>query len=347
MTHALLPASGNFYKANLHTHSTYSDGEQTVEQIKELYMSRGYSVVAFTDHDVMIDQSHLNEDEKFLALTSYEIYTNNDACGLPWSKMPCYHLNLYAKDPHETYYPCANPRYAVIGHAREHVQDYYKGDYTRRYSVEGQNEMIAEARAHGFLVSYNHACWSLQHYPDYIGLEGVTAVEVFNSGCVLGGYTLDASEHVLDDMLHAGKRVYPVAGDDSHDRYGCCWGWVRFKAPSLTYDNIMTAYEKGDFYASWGPDISSLVIEDGIVKLDCTGAVKISLQTDGRWCAYITAPAGETVDHWEVDVRHWLREARALGITDKAYIRLTLTDAAGNLALTRGYFADEMDDIEL
>ena len=50
----LLPESGQFYKANIHCHSTVSDGCLTPEQIKKAYMDHGYSVVAYTDHDVFI-----------------------------------------------------------------------------------------------------------------------------------------------------------------------------------------------------------------------------------------------------------------------------------------------------
>ena len=50
----LLPKDGIFYKANLHCHSTHSDGKLTVEQLKEVYKKEGYSVVAFSDHNVLI-----------------------------------------------------------------------------------------------------------------------------------------------------------------------------------------------------------------------------------------------------------------------------------------------------
>ena len=36
----LLPESGNYYKANLHCHSTYSDGRLTPEELKEECRSR-------------------------------------------------------------------------------------------------------------------------------------------------------------------------------------------------------------------------------------------------------------------------------------------------------------------
>lgn len=344
MIHELIPANGRFYKANLHTHTCCSDGIHTPEEVKKIYMDAGYAVVAFTDHDIMIDHSDLNEEEKFLALTSYEVETNQVDAGLTWPHMPTYHLNFYAKNPHETYYPCANPAY-TFGHAPEYVQPYYRGDYVRRYSVEGQNEMIAEAKAHGFLVSYNHPAWSLQSYPDYAGLEGVTAVEVYNTGSILEGYILDGAEHVLEDFLRLGKRVYPVAGDDSHKDADCCGGWVRFKAPALTYDCIMAAYERGDFYASWGPDIQSLLLEDGILKMDCTGAVRVCLTTGGRMTDYKVAPAGQTLDHYEADLRPWLADARQCHMEHSAYFRLTLIDDKGGKALTRGYFADELTDM--
>ena len=59
----------SFYKANLHTHSDYSDGKYSVEELKNAYKEHGYSVVAFTDHEHLIDNSRLN-DENFLAITS-------------------------------------------------------------------------------------------------------------------------------------------------------------------------------------------------------------------------------------------------------------------------------------
>ena len=36
MKQYLLPENGKFYKVNMHSHSTYSDGVQTPEQLKEI-----------------------------------------------------------------------------------------------------------------------------------------------------------------------------------------------------------------------------------------------------------------------------------------------------------------------
>jgi histidinol phosphatase-like PHP family hydrolase len=54
MKQYLLPKDGNFYKANLHCHTVYSDGNKTPEEIKTAYQQRGYSVVAYTDHELLI-----------------------------------------------------------------------------------------------------------------------------------------------------------------------------------------------------------------------------------------------------------------------------------------------------
>ena len=45
----LLPKDGNFYKANLHVHSTYSDGRWMPKEIKKAYMEKG--LIIFTDPD--------------------------------------------------------------------------------------------------------------------------------------------------------------------------------------------------------------------------------------------------------------------------------------------------------
>ena len=75
MKKILLPeenATLNYYKANLHCHSTISDGTKTPEQLKEDYKAHGYSILSITDHEVFIPHSELSDSE-FLMLNGYEI----------------------------------------------------------------------------------------------------------------------------------------------------------------------------------------------------------------------------------------------------------------------------------
>ena len=68
----LISNEGKFYKAALHCHSTVSDGKLTPEELKNEYMRRGYSIVAYTDHDIMIPHPELLS-EGFLPITAMEI----------------------------------------------------------------------------------------------------------------------------------------------------------------------------------------------------------------------------------------------------------------------------------
>ena len=67
MKKILLDETLNFYRANLHCHSTISDGKKTPEELKEFYRSRGYSAIAYTDHNVFIPHNDLTDDS-FVAL---------------------------------------------------------------------------------------------------------------------------------------------------------------------------------------------------------------------------------------------------------------------------------------
>ena len=58
----ILPSNVNWYRANMHCHSNISDGSFTPDKIKKVYKEKGYSIVAFTDHDILLDHSYLNDD---------------------------------------------------------------------------------------------------------------------------------------------------------------------------------------------------------------------------------------------------------------------------------------------
>ena len=90
----------NSYKANLHTHSTCSDGGLTPEEIKEHYKERGYSIISYTDHDVFITHNELT-DPDFLVLNGYELEVNQPAAKVsPITKngKTC-HMCLIALEP--------------------------------------------------------------------------------------------------------------------------------------------------------------------------------------------------------------------------------------------------------
>ena len=98
MRRYLLPQGSNSYKANLHCHTTLSDGRLSPEEIRRVYMAKGYSIVAYTDHGVMADCSAL-ETEGFLPLRGCEVEICADAPkGTPHRNIKCCHLCFIALD---------------------------------------------------------------------------------------------------------------------------------------------------------------------------------------------------------------------------------------------------------
>ena len=92
------------YKANLHTHSTVSDGEDTLAAVIEAYYAQGYDVLAMTEHGVVnkgwdkvpntvpiLSYHFLNPFEKPVPLTEeryQEITTGSDRGGRGMTDVP-------------------------------------------------------------------------------------------------------------------------------------------------------------------------------------------------------------------------------------------------------------------
>ena len=100
----LIPENGSFYKANLHCHSTISDGKLTPEELKAAYKAQGYSIIAYTDHDVLIPHPEL-ADEEFLPLNGFEVEVNEEK-DEPFSQIKTCHLCMVALEPDNIIQPC-------------------------------------------------------------------------------------------------------------------------------------------------------------------------------------------------------------------------------------------------
>ncbi|MBE6553971.1 MAG: PHP domain-containing protein [Ruminococcaceae bacterium] len=329
MKQYIIPESGQFYRANLHCHSTNSDGDLPPEKIKEIYKAAGYSVVAYSDHNVLIDHSDL-DDEDFLTLTSVEIDVNKKTA-FSWNKSPCYHINFYPDDQHNTAIPCFNPKY--VWGKREDLRDaqVYVGEPDFERDYENVSDMINEFAKHGFMAMLNHPTWSLQTMEDYKNLDttNIFAMEMYNHGCYVMGWD-EINGHVYDELLRRGDKLFCTATDDNHNHapYGTAdWdslgGFVMIKAPALTHKDIYQALKAGNFYASMGPEIRELYMEDGYLYVKTSPAAKIILTTSVRQ-ARIVYP---TTTH------STLTEARFnLNRIHPGYVRLTVFDEKGRQA---------------
>ena len=336
----LLPEEGNFYKANLHCHSTVSDGKLSPETLKGAYMAHGYSIIAYTDHDVMIPHHELT-DERFLALTGYEMEVNEPDGGRPFNLLKTCHMCFIALEPEKEEQVCYHRSKYLFGGAvkyRDKVKfDETLPDYERVYSHEGISEMMKMGREGGFFVTYNHPYWSMEKYSDYSGYENMNAMEICNYGCVAVGY-IDYDPQSYDDFLMQGKRIFCVATDDNHngkplddrasDSFG---GFTMIKADKLEYRTVTKALEAGNFYASQGPIINALWFEDGEIHIECEPADRILFNTGRRRAEARFDRSG-----------NGLTEASFKVAPEDKYVRLTVIDKQGYHANTNGYFTDEL-----
>lgn len=319
----LLPDSGKFYKVNMHSHTTLSDGRQTPEEVKQAYKDNGYSAVAFTEHTHLHDVSHLT-DESFVALTSYEM-AFSDSKSVPFcfyegaphcfSHAEAVHLNLYAKDPHNT---------KIIDLAP--IKEKY-GEFT----VDTFNEAIRQAKEQGFLVCYNHPNWSLNTYPLYSQLRGLDAIEITN-GASNRSSDNDYAPQVYEQMARSGIRISCFAGDDNHGTVHFFKAWTMVKADELSYDALMGAIERGDCYASDGPEIYELYVEDGAVTVKCSDEYGIFYSTGGR---------GKQC-RLDESYENPINSATFKIDPNDLYFRITVRDARGRHANTRIYYLDEL-----
>lgn len=315
----LLPATGQFYKANLHCHTTLSDGRWSKEQVKAEYQKRGYSVVAFTDHRHYGWHAELM-DEQFIPLAAFEADLN-EFFRKPgdFQRVRTYHLNFYDTCPQR------RQQFAAV----QPPQRY--GD------MDALNGFLAEMNEQGFLCCYNHPYWSLQSAPDYRDLCGVFAMEIYNHGCEhdgLYGYAPQA----YDEMLRAGTRLFCLATDDNHNVYppehplcDSFGGFTMLKLPELSYDAVIRALRSGDFYCSTGPELQELYIRGDTLCVRCSPVEKIYLITGGRRCQMKVAAPRETVCEAAFPLRG-----------DEGYVRVDCRDAFGRHAYSNAAFLDTL-----
>ncbi len=340
----LLPEKGKFFKANLHSHTSFSDGKKTPQEVKELYMERGYSIVAYTDHDAMF--SHYDElhDENFLPLIGYEISMTTP--GQPYPFLSTLHANFISPDPEKTAMPFFHKNGAAWllsnGWITQEQADALECDgilnETPGLFAANVNAAVKIANEKGFLTALNHPTWSLFDKSEYLYYEGFWGVEVYNHGCFnIAGDTGD--ERVFEEMLRSGKNIFPLCTDDSHfgrpidgpncDAFG---GWVMVKTENLEYKEVIEALKKGDFYSSTGPEITELYYENGKIHIECSDAREIIMNCLSRNGERRGTMPGEVINSADFNINP----------ETQGYVRFKVIDHSGRTAYTRAFYIHDL-----
>lgn len=330
----LIDGDKKSFKANLHCHSTMSDGKFTPQELKKLYKDKGYSVLAITDHEVLFMHDDLN-DKDFLTLPSYEVQIYGDL-DLPKLMRRVTHMNFYAKVPKKLKQPFFN--YELVSQLdippdTSNVECLGDGKQKHVYSAEGLNELIKKANDAGFIVAYNHPTWSKEDASIYTNLKGLFAMEIFNTEVQVDGY--DAyCPYIYEEMIRSGQKIGCIATDDLHVEEALFGGFTMINADSLDHLQIISALEKGDYYASTGPIIKELSYKDGTFYIECSPVKEIIISNSGRRKKIKSIKTA----------KDGLISSAQFALDDMDIcVRFTIRDENGKVANTRAYWREEFE----
>ena len=198
-------------------------------------------------------------------------------------------------------------------------------------TLQANVDAIVEA---GGIASINHPNfgWAFDHRELSL-VEGASLLEVFNGHPgvnVFGAPGKPSYEEIWDGVLGAGRVIFGVATDDSHNyhdfspsRSNPGRGWVMVHADELTQDAIVDGLAAGNFYASTGVTLTRLECSADGIALEIDEERDFIYTTrftgkDGVLLAEITGPAAEY-------------EANG----DEGYVRATVASSSGPRAWTQ------------
>lgn len=284
---------GRFYRGNLHTHSTRSDGRLTPEQVCKFYAEQGYGFIALTDHFLETYKYPITDTtpyrtENFTTLIGAELHSGKTLTGELWHVL-------------------------AVG---------LPFDFAQPTADETGPEIAARAMAAGAYVAAAHPAWYNLSEEDVISLGDVHAIEVINGISADHNDRID-SWYMMDVLLARGYRYTACATDDTHwhaDRDDRLRGWVWVKSEEQTPDAILGALKRGEYYSSTGPEIHDIqVIPGEKVKIRCSPVDSVFVTSKGAWSTY---KHGRGMIEAELDIRR----------LTQPYCRVTVRDRDGGRA---------------
>jgi len=305
-----VPPVDRWYRGNMHTHTTNSDGDAPPVQVVAWYAEHGYDFLSLTDHNVLTGRLDLPEQlSGVLLMPGEEITMALDA-----------HVNALGLS---RVIPPPQP-----------PADVAPADH-RGWLLQ---QALAAAAAQGALAHVNHPNYQWALDRDILAaIADVRFFEVFN-GHPLVHNTGDAehlgTEALWDHLLGLGRRAYGLATDDAHhyQTYSPLYanpgrGWVRVGASALTQAALFEALEAGRFYASTGVELAEFDVRGPHVSLCVDG------QPGERYTIEFIGPGGQVV-HTEEGVQAQYRLAAG-----QPYVRGRVSASGGAYAWLQPQFA--------
>lgn len=305
MTDKTFSAPGKFYRGNLHTHSTNSDGVLAPQEVCRRYKAEGYDFIALTDHflgiyDYPMTDTRAFRDDNFTTIIGAELHSGAMHNGELW--------HILAVGLPFDFKPPNAPAFVPVD------------------DQESGSEIAQRAVDAGAFVAIAHPQWSGMNLSDAQSITAAHAVEVYNHGCAMGCDRPDGF-HTLDLLLSTGRKLSLCATDDAHfsepDHFG---GWVMVKSEENTPEALVTALKAGNYYSSQGPEIHDLQWGEKTVKITTSAASSIVLQ--GHGCAAF-AVHGNSMTKTEIPYGR---------CKSSPWMRISVIDSSGKRAWTNPHW---------
>ena len=234
-----------WYKGNVHTHTTKSDGDADPEVVVEWYKKHDYDFLVLSDHNhrTIID----GYSDALILIPGEEVSARILGGDVP------IHLN-------------------GIGISRV-IEPIDAGGVVE--TLQANVDLITQA---GGIASLNHpnASWAYDH-KDIVQIEGATLLEVYNGwpgSNSEGGPGKYSGEEMWDKVLSSGKIIYGIAVDDAHhySDFNHTYanpgrGWVFVQSENLSSEAILTSLSIGKFYFSTGIELNKLKLSSNVISL--------------------------------------------------------------------------------
>ena len=310
---------GRFYKGNLHTHSTRSDGGLEPAAVIAAYRERGYDFIALTDHFLPEMHFRKNADP-----TSF--ITVSDTRDLRTEEF----TTILGAELHGP-----GMRNGELWHI---VAAGLPVDFAPLGESEIGLEIAQRAHVAGAFVGIAHPAWNSLVVEDARAAAAFAhAVEIYNHGCA-GEVDRGDSWYMSDLLSQEGFRLSAYASDDAHIEfplYPDTWradafgGWVQVKAKSLDPDALVAALKAGHYYSSTGPVIHDITNEDDHLIVECAPAVQVFASGNGSRFHRVR---GGDITQAAIPLA---------GFRQHGYLRITVVGEDGGRAWTNPIWLDE------
>jgi len=230
-----------WFKGNTHSHTRISDGNASPEDVVKWYHDHGYNFLALTDHNKFVNPDSIklpeNARKDFILIPGIEVTGKR-----------------------------------VIHTTGLNVHGYIHPGFEYNSVTEVIQHQIDSIIAGSGLPILNHPNFrSGAHASQILPVKGLHMLELFNGHPSVYNWGLDdvhaSVETKWDSLLTLGQKYYAVASDDVHhfdqffpERANPGRGWVMVKSNVLSADSITAALARGDFYASNGVILETILL---------------------------------------------------------------------------------------